>query len=307
MKKALTILSFSLFASVIAIAQPGVPVTTVNDPATNAQPEFSSVKGDEWKPSLRPDGIIDRVPHRNYVNPWQNIRESDVMFKKRVWREIDTRQKENYPFRYPGDEMTGGGAFIEILLNAVKKGDVTAFATTDDRFTSPLSVEDVTKQLAGKTDSITVINPVTGQEEIRVSHRDINIDDFNKYRLKEDWVFDRNVGRMVVRIIGIAPLLDKKDENGVYRYTAPTFWIYYPDLRKVLAKYEVYNPQNDMARVTWDDFFEKRMFSSYIIKSNINNPNDDDIKAYKSGLDRLYESEKIKDKLFNKEQDMWVN
>ena len=48
------------------------------------------------------------------------------------------------------------------------------------------------------------------------------------------------------------------------------------------------------------------MFSSYIYKSTMNNPLQDDIKNYKSGVDRLYESEEIREKLFNKEHDLWV-
>jgi hypothetical protein len=38
----------------------------------------------------------------------------------------------------------------------------------------------------------------------------------------------------------------------------------------------------------------------------MNNPLQDDIKNYKSGVDRLYESEDIKEKIFNKEHDLWV-
>jgi hypothetical protein len=48
------------------------------------------------------------------------------------------------------------------------------------------------------------------------------------------------------------------------------------------------------------------MFSAYILKSTFNNPLQDDIKNYKSGIDALLESDEIREKLFNKEHDMWV-
>jgi hypothetical protein len=59
-------------------------------------------------------------------------------------------------------------------------------------------------------------------------------------------------------------------------------------------------------RINWDDFFEKRLFASYIIKSTINNPLQDDIKSLKTGIDRLNESERLREEMFNKEHDLWV-
>ncbi|MER3464477.1 MAG: gliding motility protein GldN, partial [Chitinophagaceae bacterium] len=129
-----------------------------------------------------------------------------------------------------------------------------------------------------------------------------------KYRIKEDWVFDREASRMFVRIIGIAPLKiqyapDGKTERG----TIPLFWIYYPDLRPTLAKYEVYNPKNmGMGRMTWEELFESRMFSSYITKSTLDNPFNRNIKnVIKDPILALLEGENIKDRIFNYEQDLW--
>jgi hypothetical protein len=38
----------------------------------------------------------------------------------------------------------------------------------------------------------------------------------------------------------------------------------------------------------------------------MNNPFQDDIMNLKTGIDRLNQSEEIKEKLFNKEHDLWV-
>ena len=94
-----------------------------------------------------------------------------------------------------------------------------------------------------------------------------------KIRIKEEWVFDREASRMFVRILGIAPLKTLFLPNGQERGTTAMFWVYYPDLRPMLAKYEVYNPKNmGMGRMTWEELFESRMFSSYIVKSTLDNP-----------------------------------
>lgn len=303
MNKPRLFLAAALMSCSAAIAQPGVPPPTAitNDP--NVKGGAANTVNDTWKPSLRTDGAMDRVEHNYYVTPWQRIREVDVLWKKRVWREIDTRQKQNFAFRYPGDDETGGGMYIEILMDAIKRGKITAFS--DDRFTAPLSYDDVINVLVGKPDTV-YVEMANGDTEMRIINKTFNPEDITKYRMKEDWMFDRNLGRMVVRIIGIAPYLDRKNEDGTPRLSLPLFWLHYNDLRATNVRFEVYNPENDVNRITWDDFFEKRLFSSYVVKSTINNPLQDDIKNYKNGVDRLYESEEIKNKLFNKEHDMWV-
>ncbi|MBL7765577.1 MAG: gliding motility protein GldN [Chitinophagaceae bacterium] len=297
------IFSSAMLCAGLAMAQPGVPPPPGMTTDPNAVGGTATIVTEGWKPSLRRDGAIDRVEHNNYVTPWQPIREADVLWKKRVWRELDTRQKQNFPFRYPGDDESGGGMYIEILMDALKKGSITAFS--DDRFTTPLTVDDVMALVVGKPDTVYVDKP-DGTTEMRIINKSFNPEAITKFRLKEDWIFDKNLGRMVVRIIGLAPYIDRYNEDGSYRLSLPMFWLYYPDVRPTNARFEVYNPENDVYRITWDDFFEKRVFSSYIIKSTINNPLQDDIKNYKQGIDRLNESEALREKIFNKEHDLWV-
>lgn len=272
------------------------------------QSQFNSYDAvdDEWKPSLVRDGAYDRVEHVTRILPWQSLRENDVMWKKRVWREIDIREKQNMAFRYPGDDYTGGGYFIEIILDAVKKGKIKAYSNVDDRFTNALTREQILEMMIGEPDTNEVIDPVTGEMKVIITRREFNPDIVTKYRIKEDWVFDRNLGRMVVRIIGIAPIKDIIDENtGLFRASQAVFWLYYPEVRPMLAQYEVYNPENDVARMTWNDYFEGRFFSSKIIKTS--NPFDMTYSNRRmSPLEALYEGKKAEEMLFNKEHDMWV-
>ncbi len=257
-----------------------------------------------WKPSLVRDGVYDRVPHINQILPWQPIRENDVLWKKRVWREIDIREKQNQAFRFPGDENTGGGYFIEILMDAVKRGKVKAYTPYDDRFVSALTKEQIMEVMTGKDDTTEVPDPLTGEITRQITHRDFDPDLITRYRVKEDWIFDRNLGRMVVRIIGIAPVRDVYDNSGEFRGTQPLFWIYYPEARETLAQYEVFNPENDVARMTWDDFFEGRMFASRITK--VSNGFGQDIQSNYPGMEGLYQGQRVSEELFNKEHDMWV-
>jgi gliding motility associated protien GldN len=81
------------------------------------------------------------------------------------------------------------------------------------------------------------------------------------------------------------------------------YWCYYPDLRPILAKYEVFNPQNDAVRLSWEDVFESRRFESYIYKES--NVYDRQIKEYATGVDLLLESDRIKNEMFVFEHDLW--
>jgi len=287
-----------LFVSSAAIAQPSMT-------DQNLQNNASGAVNNNWQPSLVKDGVYDRTPHVNIALPWQTEREVDIMWKKRVWREIDTREKQNVAFRFPGDENSGGGYFIEIVIDAIKKGKVKAYSNFDDRFTTALTKDQVLELVSGKMDTVYVEDPVTGNKVMKVTKRDFNPDEYTKYRIKEDVIFDRNLGRQITRIIGIAPYKDIYNEDGSYRASQALFWVYYPEARNVLAQYEVFNPENDVARMTWDDYFENRFFSSRIIK--VSNPFNASFKeGGATNMEALYESQRTADKLFNKEHDMWV-
>ncbi len=270
---------------------------------------------DSVKVSLRPDAAIERglVKSRSPL-VYEHIREDDAWYRERVWREIDIREKMNLPFRYKAEDDNGNQRFISILLRAVRKGDVTAFdPTIDDRFTTPMTLEKVGSIIAGKCDSIQVMDwakDPTGTKGFMKDSlvcKDFNPDEIVKFRIKEEWVFDKEASRMFTRILGIAPIKTYVDENtGIVLGEAPIFWVYYPDLRPVLSLYEVYNGKNFGARMSWEELFESRYFSSYIVKSSSENPYDIFIKEYlKDDILRLLEGENIKTRIFNFEQDLW--
>jgi gliding motility associated protien GldN len=240
---------------------------------------------------------------------YEHIREDDAWYRERVWRDIDIREKMNLPFRYRAEDDNGSQRFINILFNAIKTGEVTAFDPIDDRFTTPMSLKQITQTLAGKCDSIPVPDfdkDPTGQTmKISLVCDEFNPDNILKFRIKEEWVFDKESSRMYTRILGIAPLKENL-VNGVSMGESPIFWIYYSDLRPSLALYEVYNGKNFGARMSWEELFESRYFASTIVKSTIDNPYDLQIKQYiKDNILRLLESDNIKTKIFNFEQDLW--
>ena len=263
--------------------------------------------GDSIAPSLRTDNAIDRqlVKDRTPL-PYEHIREDDAVYKQRVWREIDTREKMNLPFRYAANEDNGNQRFISILFGAIQSGDVTVFSGEDDRFTTPMTKEDVSKSITGGMDTVPVVDMNGEVTSYEARQRMVEPDSIYRFRLKEEWIFDKESSRMFVRILGIAPIMTQYTSSGIAVGDKILFWAYYPDLRPTLAKYEVFNGKNYAGRMSWEELFESRFFSSYITKSTLDNPYDQSLKQFiKDPLFRLLEGENIKEKIFNYEQDLW--
>ncbi len=273
------------------------------------------LKMDTIRKSLRNDHAIEKnlVKERTPL-PYEHIREDDAIYREKVWREIDIREKINQPFRYSADEDNGNQRFIAILLNVIKSGEVVAFdASVDDRFTTPMTVEQIGAKLAGGCDTIMVPDlekdpdlSIGIMKTERVCE-EFDMDAIVKFRIKEEWVFDKESSRMFVRILGIAPIKTYLNKvTGDVIGESPIFYVYYPDMRPSLAKYEVYNGRNFGARMSWEELFESRFFGSYIVKSTLDNPHDQFLKTYvKDDILRLLEGENIKNKIFNYEQDLW--
>ncbi len=261
------------------------------------------------KKSLRVDGAFDKGNLNTRVPlPYEHLRWDDALYAEKVWRELDLREKMNQVFRYEMQDDNGSQIFINMLLNAVRKGEVTAFE--DDRFTTPLTVGDIDQKTAGRNDTVPEydvkqMDKIVGYVVTRASFDPKSV---NKIRLKEEWVFDRESSRMFCRILGIGILKTEYIPGTTKeRGTSSLFWVYYPDLRATLAKAEVYNPKNmGQSRMTWEELFESRMFSSYIVKSTLDNPSNKLIKNYiKDPILALLEGDNIKEKIFNFEQDLW--
>jgi gliding motility associated protien GldN len=274
----------------------------------------ADIKMDTIRRSLRNDAIIERnlVKDRTPL-VYEHIREDDAVYRQRVWEEIDVHQKMNLPFVYRATEDNGSQIFINILLGAVKSGQITAFdATVDDRFTTPMTFKQIAENLVAKPHVVQIPDPIADPDGSKGTMKDTLIQEefsaesIERYQVKEEWVFDKQSSRLHVRILGIAPEKTIKNPDGSYLDVSPVFWVYYPDLRPMLAKFEAYNGKNYGARMSWEELFESRMFAARVVKSTIDNPYDQPIQGFiRDPILRLLEGENIKEKIFNYEQDLW--
>lgn len=241
---------------------------------------------------------------------YDNIRIDDQVYKQILWKDISVYEKMNHIFKYEGVEDEGNQAFFYILLKHIRDGDFAAFDATDDRFTTVLSLADVSKGMTGGSNSYEVpdidadpdgtkgiMKTVTVMEEF-------DINSVVGYRIKEETIFDRETSRMHFRTLGIAPL--KTRDIAGQKVMLPMFWVYYPEARPFLAKHEVYNPKNMAMRMSWEEIFESRYYAGTIYKSTINNNIDKPLAfTIRDPMHRLWEGENIKETIFNWEQDQW--
>ena len=290
------------------------PAQVVDTAIVIVPPKIDSLPMQAVKKSLRPNDAIDRnlVTDRTPL-AYEHLREDDAVYRQKIWREIDTREKMNLPFRYSADDNNGNQRFISILFKAIQdgpdNGGVTVFSGIDDRFTTPLTVGDVAKVVAGEAVTVPISDSLGNIVSYKTTAAEVNLDSFYKFRIKEEVIFDKESSRLFWRILGIAPVKNVITSSGVNLGETELFWVYYPDMRPIFAKYEVYNGKNYGARMSWEELFESRMFYGRIIKSTLDNPYDQFLKN-QTGLSdnsilQLLEGENIKNKIFDYEQNLW--
>jgi gliding motility associated protien GldN len=279
--------------------------------------------------NLPQDGYFSKSDLQNRkVIPYAPIRPADVAYVKRIWREIDLREKMNAIYTSPKSNL------IQIIMEAVLAGELTAYDPTPsegdpngDGLRLILAADQVMSRFGGDS---TLVEQYDAEGNVISSHfEQASFDPAQvvRFRIKEDWIFDKQRGIFEPRIVAIAPLVSPSlrfmqsdqmvdadmaltDPTGMSSPNVnidpyPAFWIDFQEARHILIHKEVVNRNNDATGLSYDDVFIKRLFSSYIVKQS--NPEDLRIKDYISDpMERLLESERIKKMLIDFEQDLWV-
>ena len=301
----------SIQPSVASVDTVAIPVVNP-EPMVKVEAASDSLPLQKIKPSLRPDESVETTLLRERIPlAYEHLRADDAVYRHRVWREIDTREKINQTFNYAANEDNGNQRFISILLQALQdstKG-ITAFSSLDDRFTTPMTKAEIIKNVVGEAVEVPEYDSLGNLIGTKKKNNDVNLDSFYKFHIKEEVVFDKESSRLFWRILGIAPVKNIYNSAGLFLGESELFWVYYPDMRPIFSTYEVYNGKNFGNRMSWDDLFESRMFSGRIIKSSMDNPKDEAIKNIKTleenKMLQLFEGENIKEKIFTYEQDQW--
>ena len=112
------------------------------------------------------------------------------------------------------------------------------------------------------------------------------------------------------RLLGIAPaapdvnFIDSDDEAN--KEPIPLFWVFFPDVRDILHENKAFNNSNSAVPLTFDHLLNARRFNGYVYKEE-NVQGDRTISEYiaDNALMQLLESNRVKEKIRDFEQDMW--
>lgn len=245
--------------------------------------------------------IKENVPGKKPV-PFPALREADMMWTKKIWQIIDCREKMNHHLYFPIVDIDDRKSLISLLIYGINNEGLTVY--TDDDFKQIMTRDEVYDKFDALPDTQQVTDPETGEMTQKIIEGEIKYEQVTKYEIKEQWYFDKQHSVMKVRILGICPIRTYVDDQTGQTEKLRTFWVYFDEARPLFAKQEIFNRNNDAQRISFDDVFWQRRFTSFIVRES-NVYDNREIVEYMQGVNNLMEAEKIKQQLFEIEHDLW--
>lgn len=245
--------------------------------------------------------------------PYGYVDDRDILWSATTWEIIDLDERVNFPLYYPIDNIgmrPDRRSLYDVLMTNIKSNKIKKIYV-DGNFTETRTLEDIQSSLK-KTDTLPEgINQINRGEKLSdeyIETRELTAADIQEYHVKGVWYFDKRQGELKFRLLGIAPVsveaqfVDLDGEQDAIEL----FWIFYPDVRDILHSAKAFNDRNAAVPLSFDHLLNARRFSGLIYKEE-NVQGDRRIKEYvkENSLMQLLESERIKEKIRGREQDMW--
>ncbi|RAR47882.1 type IX secretion system ring subunit PorN/GldN [Flavobacterium lacus] len=248
------------------------------------------------------------------------VHDRDVLMGKMVWEIIDLDERINFPLYFPVDTANIGKdrrSLFDVLLKEIKAGRISE-VYYDDYFNSKKTLSDMSSSFtyvdttnAGREEINTYYDDYKSGAKILdqqyIDKRELGSIDVSGYKIKGYWYFDKRQGEMKYRLLGICPVSPEARELGAENPDViELFWVYFPSTRDILHEWKAFNDKNSAMPITFDHLLNSRRFSGVIYKEE-NVYGDRQIQEYMkdNALNQLLESERVKEKIRNFEQDMW--
>jgi gliding motility associated protien GldN len=258
-----------------------------------------------------------------------NHRIDDVIWARYVYRIIDMRFKQNFQLYFPvlSDDPDYRNLF-KVITDAVIDG-MPIFEKQTGTIKPDFKQEPAAKKVI--PGMFLQGNPLDGDPDLDIStsndmvvHYDSIEDEFSfnfypyeslvrnqvKYLTQEVVFFDKHTSRLHTKIIAIAPLYSERititDSTQVMGALNESimFWVPFDLLRPYLAMQYAIPNRNETKRVTYDEFFQKRLYTSYIVgEGNMYNRWIPDYANTYEDIKK--EQDRIATELLNFEQDLW--
>ena len=244
--------------------------------------------------------------------PYGYVHDRDVLMGKTTWEIIDLDERINFPLYYPIDTANIGKerrSLYDVLTKAMVDSTLTE-VYTDSYFNTKKTLKDIQASLT----RIDTTDP--GREQFNagiaidqqyIIKTDLAAIDVSDYKIKGYWYFDKRQSELKYRLLGLCPVTPDvftvgKDEQDYIEL----FWVYFPAARDILHAASAFNNRNSAMPITFDNLLNSRRFNGVIYKEE-NVYGDREIAEYmkENAQMQLLESERVKDKIRDFEQDMW--
>lgn len=245
--------------------------------------------------------------------PYGYVHDRDILMGKRMWEVIDLDERVNFPLYFPvdGDVMASPDRrpLYDVLISAIKDGKITEVYDSS-YFTTKKSLKDIESSLmkidttdAGKE----FFNAGEAIPEEYIVKTELKAIDVDAYKIVGYWYFDKRQGELKYRLLGICPSIpDVYTMDEAEKDFIELFWVYFPASRDVLHEAKAFNNRNSAMSFTFDHLLNARRFSGVVyLEENVYG--DRMIKDYmkENAQMQLLESERVKEKIRDFEQDMW--
>jgi len=240
------------------------------------------------------------------------VDDRDILYSTMIWEKVVLDERINFPLYYPVDTNNIGSnrrSLFDVLMKSVKEGDIENIYD-DSYFTTKRTLKDIEASMVLIDTTELGIEQFNAGEEISpeyINRTEITAADVVEYHIKGMYYFDKRLGELRYRILGIAPVVpDVNFLNDDEPDLVPLFWVFYPDAREVLHKAKAFNGKNSAIPISFDHLLNSRRFNGYIFRE-ANVQGDRSISEYitDNALMQLLESDRIKEKIRDFEQDMW--
>lgn len=244
--------------------------------------------------------------------PYGYVHDRDVLMGKTTWEIIDLDERINFPYYYPVDSANIGKdrrSLYDVLTKAMKEGKITE-VYSDSYFNTKKSLKDIESSLT----KIDTTNP--GREQLNaglpispeyIVKTDLTAYDVSDYKIKGFWYFDKRQGELKYRLLGLCPVTPDVYTIGAEEQDyIELFWIYFPAAREVLHNAYAFNDRNTAMPFSFDRLLNSRRFNAVIYQEeNVYGDRRIDEYMKDNAQNQLLESERVKNKVRDFEQDMW--
>ncbi|KRB56392.1 gliding motility protein GldN [Flavobacterium sp. Root186] len=273
------------------------------------------------------------------------VDDRDVLMGKTTWEIIDLNEKINFPLYFPVDTVNIGSdrrSLYDVLTKGIRQGKITE-VYTDSYFNTKKSMKDIDGSLTridttdagrelinqypddyrtrvvkkkvvtgtGKKKVVTYVDQTVGPTRTvpaeYILRQDLTAADVSQYKVKGYWYFDKRQSELKYRLLGICPVTpDVYTMNSDEKDYIELFWVFFPNARTVLHEAKAFNDSNSALPISFDQILNSRRFNAIVYKEE-NMYGDREIKDYMkdNAQNQLLESDRVKEKIRNFEEDMW--